>query len=100
MPFPGGAAYAMSKSALKGLVQGMARDLGPKGITVNNVQPGPVNTDMNPETSDFAQSLHGLMALPRHARPEEIASMVAYLAGPESSFVTGASLNVDGGFAA
>jgi 3-oxoacyl-[acyl-carrier protein] reductase len=100
MPFPGGAVYAMSKSALKGLVQGMARDLGPKGITVNNVQPGPVNTDMNPETSDFAQSLHGLMALPRHGQPEEIASMVAYLAGPESSFVTGASLNVDGGFAA
>ncbi|AZG15835.1 MULTISPECIES: SDR family oxidoreductase [Cupriavidus] len=100
MPFAGGAAYAMSKSALKGLVQGMARDLGPRGITVNNVQPGPVNTDMNPENSDFATSLHGLMALPRHAHPDEIASMVGYLAGPESSFVTGASLNVDGGFAA
>ncbi|UBM07298.1 SDR family oxidoreductase [Cupriavidus metallidurans] len=100
MPFPGGAAYAMSKSALKGLVQGMARDLGPKGITVNNVQPGPVNTDMNPEDSEFAASLHGLMALQRHAHPDEIASMVAYLAGPEAGFVTGASLNVDGGFAA
>ena len=100
MPFAGGAAYAMSKSALKGLVQGLSRDLGPEGITVNNVQPGPVNTDMNPEISDFATSLHGLMALPRHGRPEEIASMVAYLAGPEAGFVTGASLNVDGGFAA
>jgi len=100
MPFAGGAAYAMSKSALKGLVQGMARDVGPRGITVNNVQPGPVNTDMNPEDSDFAASLHDLMALPRHGRPEEIASLVAYLAGPESSFVTGASLNMDGGFAA
>ncbi|CAG9185492.1 SDR family oxidoreductase [Cupriavidus pampae] len=100
MPFAGGAAYAMSKSALKGLVQGMARDLGPKGITVNNVQPGPVDTDMNPEQSDFATSLHGLMALPRHGRPEEIAGMVAYLASPEAAFVTGASLNIDGGFAA
>lgn len=100
MPFAGGAAYAMSKSALKGLVQGMSRDLGPKGITVNNVQPGPVNTDMNPENSDFATSLHGLMALPRHGRPEEIAGMVAYLASPEAAFVTGANLNIDGGFAA
>ncbi|PWK35607.1 SDR family oxidoreductase [Cupriavidus plantarum] len=100
MPFAGGAAYAMSKSALKGLVQGMSRDLGPKGITVNNVQPGPVDTDMNPETSDFAKSLHGLMALQRHGRPEEIAGMVAYLASPEAAFVTGANLNIDGGFAA
>jgi 3-oxoacyl-[acyl-carrier protein] reductase len=100
MPFLGGAAYAMSKSALKGLVQGMARDLGPKGITVNNVQPGPVNTDMNPESGEFAEALHGLMAIGRHARPEEIAGMVAYLASPEAAFVTGASLTIDGGFAA
>ncbi|AOB31296.1 oxidoreductase [Bordetella sp. H567] len=100
MPFPGGAAYAMSKSALQGLVRGMARDLGPRGITVNNVQPGPTNTDMNPESGEFAEMLHGLMALPRHARPEEIAGMVAYLAGPEAGFVTGASLTIDGGFGA
>ena len=100
MPFAGGAAYAMSKAALVGLVKGMARDLGPRGITVNNVQPGPVNTDMNPETSDFAKGLHGLMALPRHGQPEEIAGMVAYLASPEAAFVTGASLLIDGGFAA
>ncbi|PPK47316.1 3-oxoacyl-[acyl-carrier protein] reductase [Trinickia symbiotica] len=96
MPFPGGAAYAMSKSALRGLVQG--RDLGPRGITVNNVQPGPIDTDMNPESSDFASMLHGLMALPRHGRPEEIAAMVAYVAGPEAGFVTGESLTIDGGF--
>jgi len=100
MPFAGGAVYAMSKSALVGLVKGMARDLGPKGITVNNVAPGPVDTDMNPAESDFATGLHGLMALPRHGHVDEIASMVAYLAGPEAAFVTGADLLVDGGFAA
>ncbi len=100
MPWPGASAYAMSKSALKGLVQGLARDLGPRGITVNNVQPGPVNTDMNPVDGPNAPAMHGLMALSRHARPEEIAAMVAYLAGPEAGFVTGASLNIDGGFAA
>ena len=100
MPFAGAAVYAMSKSALSGLVKGLARDLGPRGITINNVLPGPVDTDMNPENSDFGATLHGLMALPRHGRPEEIASMVAYLAGAESSFVTGADLLVDGGFGA
>lgn len=100
MPWPGGSAYAMSKSALKGLVQGLARDLGPRGITVNNVQPGPVNTDMNPVDGPNAAAMHGLMALARHAHPEEIAGMVAYLSSPEAAFVTGASLNIDGGFAA
>ncbi|MBF6991635.1 MULTISPECIES: SDR family oxidoreductase [Cupriavidus] len=100
MPFPGGSAYAMSKSALLGLVQGMARDLGPRGITVNNIQPGPTNTDMNPEAGDFGAALHSLMALQRHATPEEIAGMVAYVAGPEAGFVTGASLMIDGGFSA
>jgi 3-oxoacyl-[acyl-carrier protein] reductase len=100
MPFAGGAVYAMSKSALKGLVQGLSRDLAPRGITVNNVQPGPVNTDMNPESSEFASSQHGLMAIKRHGTPEEIAGMVAYLASPEAAYVTGASLNIDGGFAA
>lgn len=98
IPFPGGSAYAMSKSALQGLVQGLARDLGPKGITVNNVQPGPTDTDMNPQSGDFADALHGLMALQRHAHPDEIAAMVAYVAGPEAGFVTGASLTIDGGF--
>ena len=100
VPFQGAAVYAMSKSALSGLVKGLARDLGPRGITINNVLPGPVDTDMNPENTDFGASLHALMALPRHGRPEEIASMVAYLAGPESAFVTGADLLVDGGFGA
>jgi len=100
MPFAGGAAYAMSKSALIGLVKGMARDLGPRGITVNNVAPGPVDTDMNPADTDFGAGLHGLMAVPRHAKADEIAAMVAYLAGPEAGFVTGADLLIDGGFAA
>lgn len=100
MPFPGGAAYAMSKSALQGLVKGLARDLAPRGITVNNVQPGPVDTDMNPENGEFGAALHSLMALQRHGRPEEIAGLVAYVASPEAAFVTGSSLTIDGGFGA
>ena len=100
MPFAGGAPYAMSKSALVGLTRGMARDLGPQGITVNNVQPGPVDTDMNPASGEFAESLIPLMAIGRYGEPEEIASFVAYLAGPEAGYITGASLTIDGGFAA
>lgn len=100
MPFGGGAVYAMSKSALTGLVKGMARDLGPRGITVNNVQPGPVDTDMNPADTDFAAVMHGLMALPRHGHADEVAAMIAYVASPEAAFVTGADLLIDGGFAA
>ena len=100
MPFAGGAAYAMSKSALTGLVKGLARDLGGRNITINNVAPGPIDTDMNPADSDFATSLHGLMALPRHGHADEVAGMVAYLAGPDAGFVTGADLLIDGGFAA
>jgi 3-oxoacyl-[acyl-carrier protein] reductase len=100
MPFVGGAPYAMSKSALVGLVKGLARDLGPRGITVNNVSPGPVDTEMNPASGDFATTMHGLMAIPRHGKAEEIAGMVAYLASTEAAFVTGADLLIDGGFAA
>ncbi|MDR0210253.1 MAG: 3-oxoacyl-ACP reductase FabG [Pseudomonas putida] len=100
MPFAGGAPYAMSKSALVGLTRGMARDLGPQGITVNNVQPGPVDTDMNPASGEFANSLIPLMAIGRYGQADEIASFVAYLAGPEAGYITGASLTADGGFAA
>lgn len=100
MPFAGGAVYAMSKAALVGLVKGLARDLGPRGITINNVQPGPVDTDLNPATGEFAETLKKLMALPRYGHADEVAAMVAYLAGPEAGFVTGASLTIDGGFTA
>jgi len=100
MPFAGGGPYAMSKSALVGLTKGLARDLGPQGITVNNVQPGPVDTDMNPATGEFADSLVGFMAVGRYGKVEEIASFVAYLAGPEAGYITGASLTADGGFSA
>jgi 3-oxoacyl-[acyl-carrier protein] reductase len=100
MPMAGAAVYAMSKSALSGLTQGLARDLGPRGIAINNVLPGPVDTDMNPEQTEFGASLHDFMAIKRHGRPEEIASMVAYLSGPEAGFITGGDLLIDGGFAA
>lgn len=100
MPFAGGGPYAMSKAALVGLTKGLARDLGPRGITVNNVQPGPVDTDMNPADSEFASSLMSLMAVGRYGNVDEIASFVAYLAGPEAGYITGASLTIDGGFGA
>lgn len=99
MPFGGGAVYAMSKSALHGLVQGLARDLGPRGITVNNIQPGPIDTEMNPAGSEFAAMLvKQVMAVPRYGTADEVAAMVAYLAGPEAGYITGASLTIDGGF--
>lgn len=100
MPFEGGSAYAMSKSALVGLVKGLARDLGPRGITVNNVQPGPVDTDMNPANGDFAETMLGFMAVKRYGHAEEIAGFVSYLAGSEAGYITGASLTIDGGFGA
>ena len=81
-------------------VRRLARDLGPRGITITNVQPGPVDTDMNPATGDFAESLIPLMAIGRYGHAEEIASFVAYLAGPETGYITGASLTIDGGFGA
>jgi len=100
MPFPGGATYAMSKSALVGLVKGMARDLGPRGITVNNVQPGPVDTDMNPADGEMAAGMLGFMAVDRYGTGAEIADFVAYLVGPTAGYITGASLTIDGGFGA
>ena len=100
MPFAGGAAYALTKSANQGMVRGLARDFGDRGITVNSVQPGPVNTDMNPADGPMKDAMHSFMAIKRHAEPAEIAGMVAYLVGPETSIVTGAQHTIDGGFGA
>ncbi|MCR0984274.1 SDR family oxidoreductase [Roseomonas populi] len=98
--FPGIAAYALTKSAVQGMVRGLARDFGPRGITVNAVQPGPVDTDMNPADGPLKDTLYGLMSIKRHGRPDEIAGMVAWLAGPEAGFVTGAMHTIDGGYGA
>ncbi len=98
MPFASGAVYAMSKAALVGLVKGLARDLGPRGITINNIQPGPVDTDLNPASGEFAETLKKLMACRATLTPTK--SQPWSPAGPEASFVTGASLTIDGGFTA
>jgi 3-oxoacyl-[acyl-carrier protein] reductase len=97
-PFPGFALYSMSKTALVGLTKGLARDLGPRGITANLVNPGPTDTDSNPADGPQAGAIAGLTALGRYARAGEIAEMVAHLAGPGSAYVTGAVIDVDGGF--
>jgi 3-oxoacyl-[acyl-carrier protein] reductase len=98
--FAGGSVYALTKGAVASFTKGLARDLGPRGITVNNVQPGPIDTDMNPASGDFAKTMIPNLAIPRYGRAEEIASFVAYLASPEAGYITGANLLADGGYAA
>ena len=98
VPGPGLAAYAMTKGAVASLTRGLARELGPRGITVNNVQPGPIATDMNPDAGEFAELAKQVMALGRYGHPRDIAGVVSYLAGPDAAYVTGANWNVDGGF--
>ncbi|WP_196764451.1 MULTISPECIES: 3-oxoacyl-ACP reductase family protein [Pseudomonas] len=98
--FPGSSAYSMSKSALIGMVRGLALDFAPRGITVNNIQPGPTATDMNPADAPYLEHVVGLVPLGRLGTADEIAGMAAYLASDDASFVTGASLTVDGGYLA
>ncbi|APR84224.1 Oxidoreductase, short chain dehydrogenase/reductase family protein [Minicystis rosea] len=97
VPGPGMGAYAASKAAVAAFTRAWARDLGPRGITVNNVQPGPVDTDLNPATGPFAPMLVPRSALGRYGTADEVASLVAFLAQPESQYITGASLTIDGG---
>lgn len=98
MPVPGGAIYGATKAAASGLVRGWARDLGPRGILVNAVQPGPIDTDMNPASGPFAEALKPLTALGRYGHAEEVAALVAFLASDEASYITGAGIDIDGGF--
>ncbi|MBD8598973.1 SDR family oxidoreductase [Pseudomonas sp. CFBP 8772] len=100
MPIPGMASYALSKSALQGMARGLSRDFGPRGITINIVQPGPIDTEANPPNGPMKDLMHSFMANKRHGRSEEVAGMVAWLAGPEAGFVTGAMHAIDGAFGA
>ena len=100
VPYTGGGLYVMTKGAVSGLTHALARDLGPRGITVNNIMPGPTDTDMNPASSEFATQAREFVALRRYAQVDEIAAAVAYLAGPGAAYITGADIPVDGGYAA
>jgi 3-oxoacyl-[acyl-carrier protein] reductase len=94
---PGLVPYSATKGAVKIFTQALSRELGGRGITVNNVQPGPIDTDLNPASGDWAVPQKAVTALNRYGHVDDIASMVAFVAGPESSYITGANLTVDGG---
>ncbi|MFD7504452.1 3-oxoacyl-ACP reductase family protein [Streptomyces sp. NPDC059850] len=98
--FPGGSLYATSKTALTGLTKALARELGPRGITVNLIHPGPIDTDMNPADGESAPMQSGFTALGRYGLPSEVAATVSHLAGDSGRYISGASIAVDGGFAA
>lgn len=100
MPFPGLAAYVLTKAALQGMVRGLSRDLGPRDITINVLQPGPTDTDMNPADGPRATGMLGQMAIKRYGTADEVASLALYLAGPMARGITGAARTIDGGFAA
>jgi 3-oxoacyl-[acyl-carrier protein] reductase len=94
---PGLVPYAGTKGAVKMFTQALAREIGSRGITVNNVQPGPIDTDLNPASGDWAVPQKAATALNRYGRADEVAALVAFIAGPDSSYITGANLTVDGG---
>lgn len=97
--FPGHSLYSMSKTALIGLTKGLGRDLGPRGITVNLIHPGPTDTDSNPADGPYADTVRGFTALGQYGEPADIAAAVAFLAREDSRYVTGATIDADGGFA-
>jgi 3-oxoacyl-[acyl-carrier protein] reductase len=97
MMTPGLVPYAATKGAVKMFSQGLSREVGSRGITVNNVQPGPIDTDLNPASGDSAVPQKAATALNRYGSVDEVAALVAFIAGPESSYITGANLTVDGG---
>jgi 3-oxoacyl-[acyl-carrier protein] reductase len=97
MMTPGLTAYAATKGAVKMFTQGLAREVGRRGITVNNVQPGPIDTDLNPASGDWAAPQLANTALNRYGQVDEVAALVAFVASPEAGYITGANLTVDGG---
>jgi 3-oxoacyl-[acyl-carrier protein] reductase len=94
---PGLVPYSATKGAVKIFAQGLSREVGSRGITVNNVQPGPIDTDLNPAAGEWAVPQKAVTALNRYGHVDEVAALVAFVAGPESSYLTGANLTVDGG---
>ena len=94
---PGLVAYSATKGAVKMFTRGLSREVASRGITVNNIQPGPIDTDLNPAAGDWAVPQRAATALDRYGHVDEVAALVAFVAGPESSYITGANLTVDGG---